>query len=232
MIFNPLKLYRFSKKLFSQNVQSLNMTIKTLVIFFFVLFVCNSVLEFSHHLVINSRIDTIQHLLSVSNSIKDLTYKNQINLLKDEIVNYKDIIETTIGAFAITDVTNMRTPLLNTLSIAVIPVILILILFLHLIEEIIVKRENQIERVVNIIILMICAFGIFHAMIVFSNTIPTFPEGYIWKNYLINILLTLLLYLVLCGIITQLSKSIVSEPESTAQPDVTLEVKNEAVENV
>lgn len=209
MIFNPLDLYKTSKTLFSQNVKTLSMPIKIGVLIVFVLLALNSVLGVTHTMMLNSRIDSLQHLHPAAERVNDSTYKAEVAKMQNDIVSYKNVFEKTVDVFSVSENECRREPLINTLTAGIIPIILLLVLAFHFIEGVIVKREDQIERLCNIILLMSCTFLLFKVMIAFSYAIPTFPEDFVWGNYWLNILLSVVLYLLICGVITSLSERIV-----------------------
>lgn len=188
------------------------MPIKIGFLALFVLIALNSAFEFSHTLLLNTRTDALNHLYESSNIPKDVAYSNAIGQLRDEIVCYRNMFETTADAFTVKDDIEHRTPLLNTLSSAIVPIIVFIVLLFHLMKEMIIKRDDQIERLVNILSLMIFVFLLFYGLIAFSYAIPTFPEGFVWGNYCVNILITLVLYLLICGIVTSLSDWIIAAP--------------------
>lgn len=217
MIFNPLDLYKTSKTLFSQNVKTLTMPIKICVLIVFALLALNSYLELTHTMMLNSRIDSLQHLYPEVERVNNATYKAEVAKMQNEIVSYKNVFEKSVADFAMTEDECHREPLINTLTAGIIPIMLILVLAFHLIEGVIVKREDQIERLVDIILLMSCTFLLFRVMIALSYAIPTLPEGYVWGNYWFNILLTVILYLLICGVMTSLSERIVEMPQQADQ---------------
>lgn len=212
MIFNPLDLYKTSKTLFSQNVKTLTMPIKICVLIVFALLSLNSFLELTHTMMLNSRIDSLQHLYPEAERVNNATYKAEVAKMQNEIVSYKNVFEKSVDDFTMTENECHRESLINTLTAGIIPIMLLLVLAFHLIEGVIVKREDQIERLVDIILLMSCTFLLFRVMIALSYAIPTLPEGYVWGNYWLNILLTVILYLLICGVMTSLSARIVEIP--------------------
>ena len=217
MIFNPLDLYKKSKTLLSQNVNTLTMRIKVGVLIVFALFALNSMFELTHTLMLNSRIDSLQHLYPEAERANEATYKAEVAKIRNEIVSYKNVFEKTVDDFSMTGNDCHREPLINTLSVGIIPLVILLVLAFHFIESIIVKLEDQTERVVDIILLMSCTFVLFRVMNALSYAIPTFPEGFVWGNYWLNILLTVALYLLLCGVTTSLSARIVEMPQQADQ---------------
>ena len=223
MIVNPLVLYEKSKTLLSQNVKTLSMSIKIGVLIVFALFIINSVFELTHTLMLNSRIDSLQHLYPAVERVNDVTYNAEVAKIQNEIVSYKNVFEKSIDEFSVSENESHRVPLINTFTVGIIPIVLLLVLAFHLIESVIVKREDQIERVVDIILLMSCSFLLFRVMIAFSYAIPTFPEGFVWGNYWQNILLSMVLYLLICGVMTSLSGRIVEMPPQADQHDDAVE---------
>jgi hypothetical protein len=220
MIVNPLALYKKSKTLFSQNAKTLTMPIKTGMLIVFALLALNSVFEWTHTLMLNSRIDSLQHLYPAAERVNYTTYKAEVAKIQNEIVSYKNVFEKSVGEFSVSDNESNREPLINTLTVCIIPIVLLLVLAFHLIESVIVKREDQIERMVDIILLMSCTFLLFRVMIAFSYAIPTFPDGFVWGNYWLNILLSVVLYLLICGVVTSLSERIVEIPQADPHDDV------------
>ena len=219
MIVNPLVLYEKSKTLFSQNAKTLTMPIKTSVLIVFALLALNSVFECTHTMMLNSRIDSLQHLYPVAERVNDATYKAEETKIQNEIVSYKNVFEQSVDDFAVSENKYHREPLINTLTVGVIPIALLLVLAFHFIESVIVKREDQMERVVDIILLMSFTFLLFRVMIALSYAIPTFPDGFVWGNYWLNILLSVVLYLLICGVMTSLSERIVEIPPQAGQND-------------
>ena len=226
MIFNPLDLYKTSKTLFSQNVKTLTMPIKICVLIVFALLSLNSFLELTHTMMLNSRIDSLQHLYPEAERVNNATYKAEVAKMQNDIVSYKNVFEKSVAEFSVSEDESHRESLINTLTAGIIPIILLLVLTFHLIEGVIVKREDQIERLCNIILLMSCTFLLFRVMIAFSYAIPTFPEGFVWGNYWLNILLSVVLYLLICGVITSLSERIVEIPPQADQNDDTVELEH------
>lgn len=214
MIVNPLSLYTIGKRLFSQNVKTLGMNIKVCIVVILSLYMLDNIYAWSNTMFVNTRIDSLNHLYSSSSLPKDKSYADALASLYDDIMNYKNMLEKTADDFcAYEEGDDNRIQLINTLTCAFIPIVIFFILIYHLLFEVAVRREDQLERVVNILILLVCVFALFRIMIALSYVIPTFPKGFVWGNYGLNLFFTLILYLVICGIITRLSSLIKDEQE-------------------
>lgn len=200
MIVSPQLLYQNSKKIFSQNVTSLSMTLKVFLLLLFAVFVIDNLFGISQNLIINTKIDTLKHLSELSNK----QYTEKCNALSQEIINGKTIFTKTVDSFSFYMDDDNRVPVVNTLSIAILPIVLFVILLFHIVEGIAIKRDEQLERLLNMILLLACTFVLFHVMVSISHIIPTFPEGYIWGNYVVNLFLSLVLFLLICGVVTNL----------------------------
>lgn len=229
MIINPLTLYQNSKKLFSQNVHSLTMWIKVGLLIMFVLYAVDSLLGVSHTLIVNSRIDNLNHLYKSSSVSKDAAFSESFAIIKDDIMKYKNVFGNTKEDFSIYNGVGRRIPLVNTLTSSIIPIVLFLILVYHFIIDVFVKRDNQIERLINILLLLVCVFFLFRIMVGLSYIIPTFPEGYVWGNYWLNLMLTIILYLILCGILNSLFEKLRTEPTEAGNSDLPAEEDQENV---
>lgn len=214
MIVNPLSLYKIGKMLFSQNVKTLGMTIKVFIVVILSLYTLDNLYGWSNTLLVNTRIDLLNHLYSSSSLPKDKSYADAFASLYDDIMNYKNMLEKTADDFCAYDEgDDNRIQLINTLTCAIIPIVIFFNLIYHLIVEIAVKRDGQLERVVDILILLACVVVLYRIMIALSYVIPTFPKEYVWGNYGFNLFCTLLLYLVMCNIMTRLSLFIRNEQE-------------------
>ena len=223
MIVNPTLLYQNSKKIFSQNVSTLSMPIKWGLLFLVALFVIDNVLGFSQGLIVNGKIDTIKHLYEGTGK----QYIEDYDALNQEIVNSKSFFAITAESFSFFTNNDNRIPIINSLTVAIIPIVLFVILLFHFIEGLVIKRDGQLERLINILLLLVCVFGLFHVMLSLSIIIPTFPRGYLWGNYVINIFMSLILYLIICGIITNLSDKIMGNISPQADEHVVVEETNE-----
>lgn len=214
MIVNPLSLYKIGKNLFSQNVKTLGMAIKVCIVVILSLYTLDNLYGWSNLLLVNTRIDSLNHLYSSSSLPKDKSYVDAFASLYDDILNYKNIFEKTADDFCVYEERDdNRIQLINTLTCAIIPIVILIILIYHLILEVAVKREGQLERVVDILILLACVVVLYRIMIALSYVIPTFPKEYVWGNYGLNLFCTLLLYLVMCSLITRLSLFLRNEQE-------------------
>ncbi len=214
MIVNPLSLYKIGKSLFSQNVKTLGMAIKVCIVVILSLYTLDNLYGWSNTLLVNTRIDSLNHLYSSSSFPKDKSYADAFARLYGDIMNYKTIFEKTADDFRAFDKGgDNRIHLINTLTCAIIPIVIFIILIYHLILEVAVKRDDQLERVVDILILLACVVTLYRIMIALSYVIPTFPKEYVWGNYGLNLFCTLLLYLMMCIIMTRLSLFIRNEQE-------------------
>lgn len=232
MIVNPTLIYQNSKKIFSQNVSTLSMFFKSCLLLLVVGLVLNNVLDFSQNLIINSKIDTLKHLSEVSGK----QYFEDYDALNQEIVNSKTIFTKTAESFSFYTDDDNRVPIINTLTVAIIPLVLFLVLLFHFISDVAIKGDDQLERLLNIMLLLACAFGLFHVMLSLSFVIPTFPEGYLWGNYALNLFISLVLYLIICGIITSLSEKMVGttlpQTDESAMAEEADEQQNQEAEGV
>lgn len=213
MIVNPLSLYKIGKILFSQNVKTLAMAIKVFIVVILSLYTLDNLYGWSNTLLVNTRIDSLNHLYSSSSLPKDKSYADAFASIYDDIMNYKNMLEKTADDFCAYDEGDNRIQLINTLTCAIIPIVIFFILIYHLILEIAVKRDGQLERIVDILILLACVVVLYRIMIALSYVIPTFPKEYVWGNYGLNLFCTLLSYLVMCSIMTRLSLFIRNEQE-------------------
>lgn len=224
MIVKPQLLYQNSKKIFSQNVTSLSLTLKIFLLLLVVVFMIDNIFGISQNLIINSKIDTLKHLSEVSN----MQYIEKCNVLSQEIINSKTIFTKTVDSFSFYMDDDNRVPVVNTLSVAIIPIVLFVILFFHIVEGIAIKRVEQLERLLNMILLLACTFGLFHVMVSISHIIPTFPEGYIWGNYVVNLFLSLVLFLLICGLVTHLYEKLEGSHASQVDtPELAAEQQNQ-----
>lgn len=207
MIVSPILLYQNSKKIFSQNVSTLSVSIKIFLLFLIAIFLIDNVFEFSQNIIINSKIDTLKHLSEVSKK----QYVEDYDALNQEIVNSRNVFAKTVDSFSFYTNNDNRVPVINTLTVAIIPLVLIVILLFHIVEDIVIKANDQLERLLNMVLLLACAFSLIHVMLTISYVIPTFPEGFVWGNYVLNLFFSLLLFLLICGVITNLSEKIIDD---------------------
>ena len=207
--------------LFSQNVKTLGMAIKVFIVGILSLYTLDNLYGWSNTLLVNTRIDSLNHLYSSSSLSlpKDKSYADAFASLYDDIMNYKNMLEKTADDFcAYEEGDDNRIQLVNTLTCAIIPIVIFFILIYHLILEIAVKRDGQLERVVDILLLLSCVVALYRIMIALSYVIPTFPKEYVWANYGLNFFCTLLLYLVMCSIMTRLSLFIRNVQDNATAP--------------
>ena len=112
MIVKPQLLYQNSKKIFSQNVTSLSLTLKIFLLLLVVVFMIDNIFGISQNLIINSKIDTLKHLSEVSN----MQYIEKCNVLSQEIINSKTIFTKTVDSFSFYMDDDNRVPVVNTLG--------------------------------------------------------------------------------------------------------------------
>ena len=229
MIINPVLIYQNSKKIFSQNVSTLSMTIKLFLLLLVAVFFIDNILGISQNMIVNSKIDTLKHLSEISNK----QYVEDCNALSQEVVNSKTIFAKTVDSFSFYMDEDNRVPVINTLTVAIIPIVLFIILLFHIVLGIAIKRVEQLERLLNMILLLAFAFGLFHFMLSISYMIPTFPEGFLWGNYVVNLFLSLVLFLLICEVITCLYEKLEEIPASHVEaPAIAGGHQNQEVVNV
>ena len=139
-----------------------------------------------------------------------------------EIIQRKDIIHRTKEMLVGEKDGNGRLSFWNTVTAGILPIVFMIVCLYYLLNTIVTKRRNQIEHVVNLLILTIISLALFCLMVGLSSMVPQLSnETETWNN-VVNIAMNIILYFIICALVTVLSKVTVSPP-STEESTVNIE---------
>lgn len=210
MILRPHTLFSTLECLYRKNATSLTLKIKSFVLVLVVLLFLDNIYGLSHALCINTQMDNIERAEKLFPSDYKGALVEQKEQLVKEIIQRKNIIQNTKEMLIGEKVENSRISFWNYITAGFLPIIFILICLYYLTNAIIIKRKNQIEHVVNLLIMTTISLVLFYFMVDLSSVVPQLLEETNTWNIVINIVMNIILYIVICALVTVLSKVTIS----------------------
>lgn len=193
--FKPNTVYLCMKRLYFAHASTLSVTIKTVLLGLVFLFVVDDFNGCSHLLMINSKLDTVERLYETQHNVDVnlLTYKNT---LVNEMVNNTPTIFLLGQLFTIEDNSEGRIQLIDTLTSALLPLVLMLLALWQFVRALFRKTIDQIERLLNLTLIVTLLMSFVWLMASISSKIPTIAECPI-LNYLMFGVVNIVLYVLL-----------------------------------
>ena len=181
------------KRLYFAHASTLSVTIKAVLLGLVFLSVVDDFNGCSHLLMINSKLDTVERLYETQHNVDVnlLTYKNT---LVNEMVNNTPTIFLLGQLFTIEDNSEGRIQLIDTLTSALLPLVLMLLALWQFVRALFRKTEDQIERLLNLALIIIILMSIVWLMASILSKMPTIAECPI-INYSIFGVVNIVLYL-------------------------------------
>lgn len=191
--FKPKAVYLCMKRLYFAHASTLSVTIKAVLLGLVFLSVVDDFNGCSHLLMINSKLDTVERLYETQHNVDVnlLTYKNT---LVNEMVNNTPTIFLLGQLFTIEDNSEGRIQLIDTLTSALLPLVLMLLALWQFVRALFRKTEDQIERLLNLALIIIILMSIVWLMASILSKMPTIAECPI-INYSIFGVVNIVLYL-------------------------------------
>ena len=193
--FKPNTVYLCMKRLYFAHASTLSVTIKTVLLGLVFLFVVDDFNGCSHLLMINSKLDTVERLYETQHNVDVnlLTYKNT---LVNEMVNNTPTIFLLGQLFTIEDNSEGRIQLIDTLTSALLPLVLMFLALWQFVRALFRKTIDQIERLLNLTLIVTLLMSFVWLMASISSKIPTIAECPI-LNYLMFGVVNIVLYVLL-----------------------------------
>lgn len=191
--FKPQVVYLCMKRLYFVHATTLTITIKTVLLSLVLLFVVDDFNGCSHLLMSNSRLDTIERLYETQHDvdIKLLAYKNE---LVNDMINYTPTLVSFGKLFTIEDNSEGRIQIVDSLTSALLPLILMLLVLWQFVRALFRKTADQIERLLNLALIIIIFLSFAWLIASISTKMPTITELPI-INYALFILVNILVYI-------------------------------------
>ena len=182
------------KRLYFAHASTLSVTIKSVLLGLVFLFVVDDFNGCSHLLMINSKLDTVERLYETQQDVDVnlLTYKKE---LVNDMVNYTPTIVSLSNFLTAEGNTEGRIYLIDTLTSALLPLILMLLALWQFVRALFRKTVDQIERLLNLALIIILLMSIVLLMASISSKTPTIAECPI--NYLIYGIVNIVIYVLL-----------------------------------
>lgn len=219
MIILPQTLFSTLERLYRENARTLTLKVKSLVLVLVALSFLDNIFGLSQTLYVNTQMDNIERAEKLLPSDAQKPLVAQKELLSKEIIQRKDIIQSTKEMLIGEKDGNGRMSFWNTVTAGILPVVFMLICLYYLLNTIVIKRKNQIEHVVNLLIMTIISLALFYIMVGLSSLVPQLSNETDTWNIVVNIAMSIILYLVICAIVTALSKETVSLPPAEESTD-------------
>lgn len=196
---NNLNLTTLTKRLkiaYRPYITRLPLKFKLVIQLALVLAFIDGVLGISNMLITNSKIDIAEKTIEAKPELPMTYMLDYKRNLANEYIHHKTIVDRMQDVLVASKNTDGSIPLLMTITSALFPIVMILILLYHLIEEFIVAKPPVYHHVVNLT-LSIAAFAILAIVMRFCLTsIPVLFGNWYW-NYSLNALLNISCFIVL-----------------------------------
>lgn len=185
---NPITLTKRLKIAYRPYATRLPLKFKMLILLAMLLVFIDGVFGVSNMLITNSKLDTVEKMIESKPELPTaymLDYKR--NLAK-EYIHHKTIVDIILDVVVTSKNTEGSIPLLMTITSALFPIVMILILFYQLIEELIVVKPPIYHHLANLI-LSVAAFAIIAILMqCLLSSIPMLFGSWYW-NYALNAVL-------------------------------------------
>lgn len=193
--FKQKTVYLCMKRLYFAHASTLTVTIKAVLLSLILLFVVDDFCGCSHLLMVNSKLDIVERLYGTQHNV-DVNCLNYTNELIIDMVNYKPNI-VSFGQFLTTEKNSEeRIQMIDTLTSALLPLFLMLLALWQLVRALFRKTVDQMERLINLALIVILLVSIVWLIASISCKLPTIAECPI-INYLIYVIVNIVLYLLL-----------------------------------
>lgn len=187
---NPTTLTKRLKIVYRPYATRLPLKFKLVILSILVLAFTDGVLGISNMLITNSKIDTAEKMIAAKPELPTTYMLDYKRNLANEYIHHKTIVDRMQDIFVMDKNTDESIPLLMTITTALFPIVMILILLYHLIEELIVAKPPIYHHVVNLS-LSIAIFAIIAiVMRCMIASIPMLGGSWYW-NYSLNAVLNI-----------------------------------------
>ena len=187
---NPTTLTKRLKIAYRPYATRLSLKFKLVILLILVLAFTDGVLGISNMVITNSKIDTAEKIIEAKPELPTTYMLDYKRNLANEYIHHKTIVDRMQDVFVVSKNTDGSIPQLMTITSALFPIVMILILLYHLIEELIVAKPPIYHHVVNLT-LSVVAFAILAiVMRCLIASIPMLGGSWYW-NYSLNAVLNI-----------------------------------------
>ena len=187
---NPTTLTKRLKIAYRPYATRLPLKFKLVILLILVLVFTDGVLGISNIVITNSKIDTAEKMIKAKPELPTTYMLDYKRNLANEYIHHKTVIDRMQDVFEVSKNTDGSMPLMMTVTSALFPIVMILILLYQLIVEFVVAKPPIYHHVVNLI-LSIAAFAIIAVVMRWLLTsIPMFDVNWCW-NYILNAVLNI-----------------------------------------
>lgn len=199
-MMNPITIIKRLKRAYNNyaSVQSLKM--KSIVLSVIVLLLFDNILGLSYTLFINSKIDTIEHMIDSKPKIPETYFVTYKRLIVHEYINHRTLLSEIRNCFSFNEESNGAIPGVVLITSSLLPLFLMLIVVFFFFKILFLGKSNNMEHGVNLLLIFIGLSLCSAIMRWIALQLPMFFKCWIW-NYAvyaaINIALFYLLQLIL-----------------------------------
>lgn len=191
---NPTTLTKRLKIAYRPYATRLPLKFKLVILLILALAFTDGVLGISYMLITNSKIDTAEKMIEAKPKLPTTYLLDYKRNLANEYIHHKTVVDRMQDVVVVNKNIDGSIPLLMTITSALFPIVMILIILYHLIEEFVVAKPPIYHHVVNLI-LSIAAFVIIAiVMRLMLTSIPMLFGNWYW-NYSLNALLNILCFI-------------------------------------
>jgi len=180
------------KRLYFAHASTLSVMIKAVLLGLVFLFVVDDFNGCSHLLMINSKLDIVERLYETQHDV-DVNFLTYKKALVNDMVNYSPTIISLGKLFTAKGNTEGRIQMIDTLTSGLLPLILMLLALWQFVRALFRKTVDQIERLLNLALIVILLMSIVWLMASISSKMPTIAECPI-INYSIFGVVNIVLY--------------------------------------
>ena len=215
-MMNPITIIKHLKRVYSNyaSVQSLKM--KTIVLSVIVLLVFDNILGLSYTLYINSKIDTIEHMIDSKPKIPETYFVTYKRLIAHEYINHRTILSDIRDSFSFNKEKNGVIPGVVLITSALLPLYLMLIVVFFFFKTLFLGKSNCMEHGVNLLLIFVGLSLCSAIMRWIALQVPMFLECWI-LNYIIYAVINIALFYLLQLILPKIKGvgGIETTPENT-----------------
>lgn len=198
MIFSPSEFIHNLKVLYHRHESSISPKVKWWMMSIICLLLLDSSLGISRQLLLNSEIDTIEHLMATKPQIYDLRLVEYKKELLREYTTHETVLDRVVNSVYEKDTGEFIARLLTS---AFLPLMLVLVCLYYFAKIILTPIQKQGEHVVNMFFILLVLCLLAYAFLVFSKHADLKSPI---VNYCVYALSNIILYLAICWLFSKM----------------------------
>lgn len=203
--YNPITLIQNLRKVYSKYSSSLDVKVKWWILAIICMIILDSSLGISRQLLVNTKIDTIEHILSTKPIIPDSDLVKHKEAIVREYINHQTIWEKIGSLYIAKQSEEPYTQWIRLIAPILFPLFLVLIWIRGFVKTIFTSTPKQNEHIVNMlyVLLFLCLY------VYLLQSLSTYMFEYDYstiKMILLYVGLNIIPYIAFCWIVKRLLK--------------------------